>query len=68
VEDVQLSDGEIAELNEAVTRSHSRSKELRAALVKLPPASGAGRSGAGGRGRLRRHAMAVQLNEDNKGR
>jgi DNA-directed RNA polymerase specialized sigma subunit len=42
VENVQLSDGEIAELNEAVTRSHSRSNELRAALVKLPPASGTG--------------------------
>lgn len=42
MENVQLSDGEIAELNEAVTRSHSRSNELRAQLASLPPASGTG--------------------------
>lgn len=42
MENVKLSDDEIAELNEAVTRSHSRSNELRARLVDLPPASGTG--------------------------
>jgi hypothetical protein len=51
VDDVQLLDGEIAELNEAVTRSHNRSNELRARLGSLPPASGAGEFVAGTTGR-----------------
>jgi DNA-directed RNA polymerase sigma subunit (sigma70/sigma32) len=42
VENVQLSDGQIAELNDAVTRSHGRSNDLRAALAKLPAPSGTG--------------------------
>ena len=51
MDDVQLLDGEIAELNEAVTRSHNRSNELRARLGSLPPASGAGEFVAGTMGR-----------------
>jgi DNA-directed RNA polymerase sigma subunit (sigma70/sigma32) len=51
VDDVQLLDGEIAELNEAVTRSHNRSNELRARLGSLPAASGAGEFVAGTMGR-----------------
>jgi hypothetical protein len=39
---VQLSDGEIAELNQAATRSHQQANQLRARLGSLPPPAGTG--------------------------